>query len=319
MAALLLLLLATTSVSATQFNSLYAFGDSLSDIGSNPSAILSIYSILGGNCDPSHPCPPYFDGRFSNGPVASEYLADSILPGGGQPANYFSFSVAGSTTGIGNTGDGGTASSVGSSGLPGMAQQLALYRSTAGAADPNALYVVWGGANDFLTSDSPVSAAQNIASYVGGLASIDAAHILVPNLPDLSLTPYIQMNPALIPIAQFFSLAFNAELAAQLDAVSALFPVTEIIEYDIFSLFNEVVADPSAYGFTNVTEGCLRVTSCSNPDAFLFLDDFHPTTRGHAVVASALSEAVPVPAPLALVLLGMAGIGLKVHRQTLPE
>jgi len=314
-AALLFVLLATSNVSATHYNSLYAFGDSLSDIGSNPSATLSIYNILGGNCDPGHPCPPYFDGRYSNGPVASEYLADAILPGGGQPANYFSFAVSGSTTGIGNFGDGGTASSVGAFGLPGMAQQFGLYFSTAPTPDPDALYMVWGGANDFLTLDSPITAAQNVATYVASLAAINAANILVPNIPDLSLTPFINIyNPGLAAVAQGFSLAFNAELASQLDIVSALFPATDIIEYDIFSLFNDVVANPSEYGLANVTDACLLV-ACSNPNEFLFWDDFHPTTRGHAIIASEFASAVPEPASLVLIFLGLAGIGYQQRRQ----
>lgn len=75
-------LLTATNVWAMSFSGLVAFGDSLSDAGSNPSAVLSIYNLLGGNCDPFHSCPPYFDGRYSNGPVAAEYLANSMLPGG---------------------------------------------------------------------------------------------------------------------------------------------------------------------------------------------------------------------------------------------
>jgi len=314
-AALLFILLATSNVSATHFNSLYAFGDSLSDIGSNPSAVLSIFNLLGGNCDPGHPCPPYFDGRYSNGPVASEYLADAILPGGGQPANYFSFAVSGSTTGVGNFGDGGTATTPGFAGLPGMAQQFGLYFSTTAVADPDALYLVWGGANDFLTFDSPIAAAQNVANYVGGLGAINAVNILVPNIPDLSLTPFINVyNPGLAAVAQGFSLAFNAELASQLNIVSGLFPATNIIEYDIFALFNDVMADPSAVGFTDVTNACLLV-GCLNPDEFLFWDDFHPTTIGHAIIASELALAVPEPASLVLICLGLAGIGYQRRSQ----
>lgn len=310
-AVLLLGMVAPPNASATHYTSLYAFGDSLSDIGSNPSAALSIFNLLGGSCDPGHPCPPYFDGRYSNGPVASEYLADLILPGGGQPTNYISFAVSGSTTGIGNYGDGGTATSSGFFGVPGMAQQLGSYLPVAapGPVDPDALYMVWGGANDFLTEDDPFAAAGRIASYVGDLASIAARTILVPNVPDLSLTPYIQANPGLIPIARGFSLAFNATLASQLDNVSAMFPDTRIIEYDVFALFNDVIADPAAYGFSNVTQACLLVM-CANPDEFLFWDDFHPTTRAHAIIASGFTSAVPEPITLLLVALGLAFVGI---------
>lgn len=120
-------LLAGANVWASAFTGLYAFGDSLSDAGNSPSAVLSIYKLLGNNCDPFHPCPPYYNGRYSNGAVAVEQLAASILPGGGSPANFFNFAVSGSTTGIGNYGDGGTATSAGVYGLPGMVQQMGLY------------------------------------------------------------------------------------------------------------------------------------------------------------------------------------------------
>ena len=97
------------SASAATFSSLYTFGDSLSDIGSSPSAVTSIYKLLGDNCDPSHPCGPYFHGRFSNGPVATEYLAGSLFPGGVNSTNFRSYSVGGATSGVGNSGDGGSA------------------------------------------------------------------------------------------------------------------------------------------------------------------------------------------------------------------
>jgi cholinesterase len=74
-----------------------------------------------------------------------------------------------------------------------MFQELALYVSlSGGVADPNALYFVWGGANDLLTRDSPVAGAQNIAGYVAELAMDGATHFLVPNLPNLGLTPFVQ-------------------------------------------------------------------------------------------------------------------------------
>jgi phospholipase/lecithinase/hemolysin len=233
-------LLLGANVWATPFNSMYSFGDSLSDAGSSPSAVLSIYKILGtfygvpGVCDPVHPCPPYVDGHYSNGPIAAEYLANAILPGGANPANFYSFAVSGATSGIGNFGDGGKAGSLGTFGLPGIAQEIGLYNSlSGGVADPNALYFVWGGANDFLTLDSPFVAAQNIANYVGALAGMGATHILVPNLPDLSLTPFVQ-GAGLVPQGHGFSVAFNTTLAGLLDNLSALLPATDIVQFDTF-------------------------------------------------------------------------------------
>lgn len=308
------LLLSTASVwASTSFSMLYAFGDSLSDAGNNPAAALSISKLLGGFCEPSHPCPPYFDGRFSNGPVAVEHLANAILPGGGSPANFADFAIAGSTTGIGNYGDGGRAGSPGAFGLPGMAQQLGLFlKAASGAADPNALYFLWGGANDFLTVDSPIAAAQQMAGYVGVLASVGAEHFLVPNLPDLSLTPYVRtLGPAGIAAAHSFSVDFNNELALQLSVLRPLLPGAEILQFDTFAFFNNVMANPAAFGFTNVLDACLASpadTPCATPDSYLFWDDFHPSARGHALTAAAFAMAVPEPATVALLPVGLLAL-----------
>ena len=71
--ALFALLLTGGNVSAAGFSSLYTFGDSLSDVGASSSAEMSLYKRLADNC--FYSCPPYFEGRVSNGLVATEYLA----------------------------------------------------------------------------------------------------------------------------------------------------------------------------------------------------------------------------------------------------
>ena len=295
-------LLLGASAWASPYSGLYVFGDSLSDAGSNPSAVASIYKLLGGACDPGHPCPPYVEGHYSNGPTAAERLADAILPGGANAGNFLSFAISGSTTGIGSFGDGGSANSAGLYGLPGMAQQLGLYQSMlpmlGGMADPNALYFVWGGANDFLTLDDPTAAAQNISSYVGALAGMGASTILVPNLPDLALTPFARMV-GVETQASLFSTRFNATLAQLLTGLDAALPA-DIIQFDTFALFNDIVSNPAASGFSNATDGCLLTQACSNPDDYIFWDDFHPTAAAHARIAGAFAQAVPEPGSLLL-------------------
>lgn len=313
-------LLTGGSVSAAPFSSLYTFGDSLSDVGSSPSAEMSIYKILADNCDPSHPCPPYFEGRISDGPVATEYLADSLFPGGVTSTNFHSYAVGGATTGIGNVGDGGTATEPGDLlpipvpgifPLPGMKGELEQYmEDSAGQADPNALYFVWGGGDDYLTNDSPVMAARNISGYVGELATAGAKHILVPNLGDLGHTPFVRaQGDAAQAQAEAFTLSFNEELANQLGTVSAQFPTAGIFQFDTYSFLNGVIADPLSYGFTDVQNSCLAL-SCEDPGSFLYWDDFHPTTYAHSVIASGFASAVPEPGILAMFIGGLFVLGI---------
>ena len=300
---------------AAPFTSLYAFGDSLSDAGASPSAVTSLYKILGNNCDPTHLCPPYFDGRISNGPVASEQLASTLFPASVTSTNFRSYAVAGAGSGDKNSGFdiGGTIP------LPGMKQELDRYLGdSSGAADPGALYFLWGGGNDYLTKDSPVAAAQNIGGYVSTLAAAGARHFLVPNLPDLSLNPFIAgEGDAVRAEARAFSIVFNNELATQLNNVSSSFPAADIFRFDTYSFLNEIVSDPAAFGFVNPQDVCLSslFIPCGNPDAHLYWDDFHPTTRAHSIIGSEFAAAVPEPEVGVMLVMGLVIVSIASSRR----
>lgn len=328
------LLLAAGNVSAAGFSALYTFGDSLSDVGDNPAAALSIYKLLGGNCDPSHPCAPfgpYDHGRYTNGFVTPEYLAAALFPAGVNPVNFHSYAVGGATTGIGNYGDGGTATKTGDLlpipvpgvfPLPGMKGELKVFtqdlNDAGGKTDPNALYLVWGGANDYLTQDDPKLAAQNIAGYVNELAGVGATHFLVPNIGDLGRTPYAMDNNDGAN-AHNFSVAFNTELATQLGSVSSQFPGIDIVQFDTYSFLNNIIQNPANFGFTDVQDPCLGgalgLTPCGDPGSFLFWDKFHPTTRADTFLGAAFASAVPEPEMAMMYMMGLLVVGLAGSRR----
>lgn len=292
---------------SASFSALYVFGDSLSDAGNSQSAALSIYGLING-CDPNHACPPYADGHFSNGPTASEYLANSLFPGAVTPANYQSFAVGGATTGVGNIADGGTTSMTGSLGLPGMAVELGAYLARSGSADANALYLIWGGANDFVPADAATIsqtaelAATNIAGYVGLLASKGATHFLVPNIPDLGLTP--ALSPTSWQAAgSLYSSLFNAALAAKLDALDQAMNL-DIMQFDTQALISKVITDPVKYGFSNAEDACLYASQCE-ADKYVFWDGMHPTTKAHSLLAMAFANTVPEPGSILLLALAL--------------
>jgi phospholipase/lecithinase/hemolysin len=87
----LLIGLATAQADSTAFSRLFVFGDSLSDTG-------NLYAMTGG-----YPPPPYWNGRFSNGKLWVEYLADSLQMPIAAGDNY---AVAGATTGRLNANNG---------------------------------------------------------------------------------------------------------------------------------------------------------------------------------------------------------------------
>ena len=78
-------------------------------------------------------------------------------------------------------------------------------------------------------------------------------------MPDLGLTPAYYGNPS----ATALSYAFDQGLRADLPA--------GVTYFDAFGFMHAVVANPGAFGFTDVTDPCLvGITPCSNPNRYLF-------------------------------------------------
>lgn len=270
----------TSLADASSFSAVVVYGDSLSDNG-------NLYAAIG------YPPSPYYQGRFSNGPVAVEQLATAW----GVP--LFDFAYGGATTGIGNYVDGGTQTTPGTLGLPGMQVELA---GSAPLLTPalasGALFVVWGGANDFFAGGSPATAVANIDSIIATLQADGVQHILVPGLPDIGLTPEFYGNP----IATAYSVEFNSLLLASLPS--------GVGYADTFSLLDQMVSNPGAFGFTDVTDPCLNgITVCSNPNQYLFWNGVHPTTAADAFLAQEFATAA-TPEPSSILLFGSGISGL---------
>ena len=69
-----------------------------------------------------------------------------------------------------------------------MQGEVTAYVAAHPAVDPNALYVVFGGANDYLNGGqtNPAIPVANITNEITTLAGHGARYFLVPNLPDLT-------------------------------------------------------------------------------------------------------------------------------------
>jgi phospholipase/lecithinase/hemolysin len=282
---------------AASFSQLYVFGDSLSDTGN----LLEATGI--------RPSPPYFEGRFSNGPVWVEYLAEDLGLSQNQVTNY---AFGGANTGSANTAIPGV------QGLPGLEQQIDSFKAANTSADSNALYVLWAGSNDYLSGNTinPAVPVNNLSTAVSSLANSGADNIMVVNLPDLGEIPATN-NSQNSSTLNTVSAVHNAGLSASLDVLSQQTD-TNIIQVDVNSLFDRAIANPSEFGFKNVTDACLTEKSlCSNPNEYLFWDTIHPTTAAHQLVGKVALSAVEskaVPEPSArLGLFAIGALGLSLH------
>jgi outer membrane lipase/esterase len=307
-----MLTLSVAPAAAGPFTDIFVFGDSLSDTG-------NLFVASGGTT----PTAPYYNGRFSDGPVWVEGLAaglgldaSSVAPAllGGQ-----NFAFGGARTGL--TGP-----------VPGvLAQLVSLWEPDFTTADPDALYVLVGGSNSMrdARSAAPSSSAadqavrqaaadaamNDLISGVGFLAARGAKHVLVSNLPDLGLTPEAAGLGLAAPSTDASS-RFNALVPSLLATGEGA--GLNMYLLDLAGLFDSVRFDAltnggGVYGITNALTPCGSFSgsfgiSCN---VSLFSDALHPSARTHALIAAAALDAksrtvpVPVPEPATLSLLGL--------------
>jgi len=197
-------------------------------------------------------------------------------------------------------------------------------------ADPNALYYLTGGGNDFLQGlvNSPADAAaagSRLAASAQALQQGGARYIMVWLLPDLGQTPNFSGTPQQNPLSQLSAL-FNQALVSQLGQIDA-----QIIPLNIPVLLREAVANPTQFGLAsgqNLIGTCYSGDSCvanpvygingSNPDPtkLLFDDSVHPTIAGQQLIADYGYSILSAPWELTL-LPEMAHASLRAHQDEL--
>lgn len=289
------LTLAIAPAFAQTYSQTVFFGDSLTDSGfyrpflvqQNPQA-----AILG---------------KFTTNPglVWSEYLADFY---GTSAAPAWGLTTTGVVNAPGTNFAAGGARitlqpgfppSPPTSFAPSLSQQVTAYLArNGGRADPNALFTVWGGANDLFftlnglsTQAQFLTAATQQVGLVATLQGAGARYIMVPTMPDVGQTPF-GLSQGTAGSAGITALVngYNQTLFGGLTQGGL-----RVIPLNTFSLLREISAAPSAYGFSNVTQPACGATSsliCSPANypagaatGFAFADGVHPTSGAHEILA----------------------------------
>lgn len=277
------------------------FGDSLTDSGHFRPVLVDAIGPEAGIL-----------GKFTTNPwlVWSEYLAA-----------YYGTDATAANQGGTNYAVGGARAGqdeVGALGFtPSMTTQVDSYLTASGSvADPDALYTVWGGNNDLFAVAQGAPAETTIDSAVtaqigaiGALQSAGARYVLVPNIPDLGLTPSAGAQGAvaqgqLTQLATIYNDALYGGLAAN---------DMQVIPLDTFHLFQEVAATPDAFGFSNITGTACepQITAQSitcqpgtyvTPDAatsYAFADGVHPSGAAHEVLGDYAASVLDAPRQMA--------------------
>lgn len=319
---LILFLLPLKLFAATPLDQIVVFGDSLSDNGRIYSIFNNAHKVI-----PSIPIfpksPPYYQGRFSNGPVWAEDLgADLNL-------RLYDYSMGGAwmesfwQTGIP---------------FPWSLDVLLSNYLTENLFDQNKakhLFVIWAGGNDYLNNrlsvDWATSQAINaLRVYIEKLVLFGAKHIVIMNLPDLGTIPYSltkgsDYSTRLTQLTQMHNLKLSVMLSQEI----RFHKNVNFILFDSYSFQQKILSNPEQFHFKNVKDACytgsitlkdsaeLKAINeklnidvannpelhaafaasqatdpqiCDAPDSYIFWDSIHPSEAMHQLIAQQMVQ-----------------------------
>jgi outer membrane lipase/esterase len=289
------------SAASAQAGSLYVFGDSLVDNGN----IRRVYGVPLSVIEGSN--AQYYDhGRFSNGPVWVEYLpgltglnftAGNDVAVGGAFAGNLDF---GGTS----YGDIINVAHLTPVQFPSFDQQVENFAATGGRFGRGDVVAVSASGNNYFLlgttgniaadhaeiSNAVGQAVSQTAAGLDGLISLGARTLVIGTLGNFGTIPAFSGDtPAQLAFANQIGAANDAALVpaiAQLHAQTG----ANILVLNQTQITADILADPDAYGKTNVTQACVSVPACltASPavqNQYLFWDDEHPTTGTHLLTA----------------------------------
>ena len=286
----------STAAPLGEFSQVIYFGDSLTDGG-------AAFALTNGA---GVPIDIYPNGQLTNGDVWAVQL-------GGTFANGTNFAVGGAEA-VAEPDDIS----------PDLGQQIDSCLASGIDLGLNALGMVLIGANDLGEANSEPEAyaisTEVIGAIVAGVGTLlnnGIPTVAVFGMPDLGIFPSVVASGQ-SALATAFTPVFNTALQTALDT---FFAPGQTVYVDTFSIFDNILKNPDAYGITNTTDACLaEAIAClsGDPNTFFFYDTVHPTEAVHTAFADAVRQQFvpPVPLPATAGFL-VAGLGfLMVLRRT---
>jgi outer membrane lipase/esterase len=157
------------------------------------------------------------------------------------------------------------------------------------------------------------AAAQQEVNLIGALQAAGAKNILVFNLPNIGLTPEaLAQGASAASSLTSLSVIYNSQLNAGLGQLGK-----GIIPINAYAMLNQVIANPGAYGFTNVTTPACGAGSSSvqcgpqgsglpytyapgTNQTYLFADGVHPTTGADVMLSQVVLSELAAPQQISL-------------------
>jgi len=294
-----------------------AFGASLTDSGN---AFIWLSEPANRDCGTRFNVPPYDalddllvpDGpyakgghHFSNGATWVEGLARSLaLAGNARPALRDTGMIAS------NYAVGGARAVADFPCRFNLPAQVHAYVSHFPQTSADTLVVIEIGGNDVRDALEAAGSGGNPSLYIqNAIVSLSANIVqlychgakkfLILNVPDVGKTPAVRsLGPAAAAAANFISIAYNTQLTGLVQQLSQMHGI-DIRILDVYATLNDVVTNPAANGFSNVTDACITPDqppfSCAKPDTYVFWDGIHPTKAMHAIVAQQALDVIFAP------------------------
>lgn len=315
------------------YTSFHVLGDSLSDVG-------NVYRTTRG-LEPKS--PPYYKGRFSNGPVWADRVATAFRKEG-LPTS--------------NNAWGGAKARTDRDGIPDLSLQALRYEALADSRKGDRpLVALFAGGNDILRAAPNASgvdavgrkAANAVGNTAKALRADGVRDFLFFTLPDVGKIPKYADDRKAGNRAANGVRAFNKTLRSQVSALRRTGANVSVV--DVNALFDDLLENPRKYGILNTKTPCLGSggSVCTKEQGIrrAFFDSIHPNRVVHRRIGEEVLEVIddspdlpfglaspvgtarlaasgggtavaPVPLPPSLLLLG-AGVaalgGLRLRRR----
>ncbi|WP_253384134.1 type III secretion system effector [unidentified bacterial endosymbiont] len=265
----------TLNVSLDSIDRIVVFGDSLSD--SRGRMFEKTYHIFPSSSQ-------YYDGRFTNGFVWSEFLSSptflnkkilNLAEGGSTSASYSCFNIIGDF-------------------LSNIDKQTKCY-----SPSKTDLPIFLLGANDYITlhKQNVLKVVEQQIKDIDKILSQGVKNVLVMGVPDLSATPYERLRTDKEKMKDATT-AHNALLAEKVIELTKRYPTQKILYFDTCSAFNKITEIADEMGYNTIkpyTEHGYIHLEGKEPELnthpeYLFNDKVHPTQEVHYSFAAILQR-----------------------------